>query len=171
MTNYEADEAREWRRIARDQYEPDYDYDRQIEEQADYLDSLTKQGRHATMAELNNIHKALRAESLDPDENVCENCGEDIHQVPGAIGPVWVHPDGYVMGRNADAPPEPVAVTYSFKIRAKVTATSRVEAWQMWRAWLQEPEHVEAFTEAQQEGLVFTASNGVDVVIHGEPNR
>jgi len=56
MTNYEEDEARLWRAHARDQYEPDYDYDRQTEERADYLDSLVR-AREARLQEMRENSK------------------------------------------------------------------------------------------------------------------
>jgi len=113
---------------------------------------------------LANMHKAepksVEGQHYLPTTYECRHCNGDIHQVPGGSGPVWVHADGYVTARNDDAPPPAVATTYSFTITAQITGTDRQDAWDKWCEWLTEPSNVEAFTQVQQEGLVFVSEPG-----------
>lgn len=91
------------------------------------------------MIETPNLHKAERARSLDPDENVCVVCNEPIKHLPAGQG--WVHEDGHVLGYN-EAPKR----TFTFTVTAEITGASQQDAWDSWVEWLREPMNIENAT-------------------------
>jgi predicted nucleic acid-binding Zn ribbon protein len=52
------------------------------------------------------IHKAEAAEQFKDDAvSVCVHCHREIKKVLGGEGAIWVHADGYVVGRNDQITP------------------------------------------------------------------